>query len=619
MTLRRDIKVDAVFDIETQDWDTFVSGGILRSDNTYSVYCTCGNDDADAKAESALVDAILAVKGNVWAHFGGGFDFKWLLDHVAARGLSASIAAAGSRIISATISPSQGRKHATKLYDSWALCPISLSDLTKGLGIEKSKLDLPCICGEICGGFCSIKRKMPQGQRKQMLDYMEADCRSLMLALDALQAFAETNDLDLGATIGGSAWKNVQRRVGIEDADTNPGRHMYARQGYYGGRVQVFRAGNVKAGYEYDVRSMYPWALATFAVPTGNSEMRYGSDAQDSFDKEAPGIYQAAVEVPEMHIPPLPFRHRNRIHYPTGKFIGTWAYPELRYAEKLGVKVKILSALVWESEQVLFAAWIERLFALRFNVGTESPIGQFLKLYMNSLTGKFGMNPERYKYFINPSKLKGCPGGNCDLDLADDCGKCCDWHCSTKCGATAQISESVYREYMYSLSDCCHVEWSAYLTAHSRVHLHRQLVSGGLKDAVYCDTDSVFCENPRTDNVGEGLGQFEFKCEFRDFLSVAPKVYEYTHVATGKRKQKAKGIKRGREFEMMPGKKYYREGIAGFTAGTKLGRLFSKIKGHRTLNIRHGDRFVVNESTGETRAPRIDEVLAGKEIKKGAK
>jgi hypothetical protein len=605
---RRDIQCDAVFDIETENWDRYVVGGFLDSAGAYLEY--------DWRKEDRLVDAILGTEGAVWAHSGGTFDLKWLLDHVAERGISAQIVAAGSRIVFAKVGK-------TQLFDSRALCPLSLEKFTKGQGIEKQKLNLPCDCPLKCGGYCAIRRGMPSAQFRRLCEYLEHDCRSLWKGIESLREFAAESDLDLGATIGGSAWRNAKRFLGLPDAALSRQEHKIARAGYYGGRVQLIRPGMTTSGYEYDVASMYPWTLATFALPCGAHEVVQGADARRAYRRAAPGIYKARVKVPEMHLPPLPYRYDNetRTSYPHGTIRGTWPLPELHRAEEVGgLVVDIDHAIVWERERVIFTDWIQRVFDLRQKVGKKTPLGQFLKLYLNSLTGKFGSDPDRLSFAINPKEVLMCRAASpCRHDGEEDCGTCCEWHCSQKCGASIQYSKHVFARPVYHLDDCAHVQWSGYLTAQGRIALHRQLTAyGDGLDAVYCDTDSVFSTRSRFENIGSDLGQWEFAGGFRDFHGIAPKVYTFEHDpktcarshgeekgCDSRKTQKAKGVRLGKR-DLVVGESYEAGGILGFRAGAALGKLFARNTTSRKIERQTGDRVPI--AGGLTRAPGADEL-----------
>lgn len=598
---RRDIEVSAVFDIETENWDTFVVGGLYTADGWYKDY--------DWNGESGLVDALLSIDGCVWAHAGGIFDFKWLLDHISARGLNAQIVSAGSRVVSVTCGT-------LRLFDSFALCPIKLKDFTSGQGVSKEELQLPCKCGDDCGGYCSISRSMSSTDFKRVRDYLYADCKSLYEALQSLRVYAEANDLDLGPTIGSSAWRNAKRHLELENADMDTQEHDYCRAAYYGGRVQLYRPGLSERVYEYDVNSMYPWTLSTFELPTGNRTFDYGAGAKSAFLKSRPGIYRAVIDVPKMHLPPLPFRYKagTKTAYPTGTFSGSYALPELLHAIDRGSSCKIIDCLTFQSSRVIFTSWIDRLFDLRFNApngGKKGPLGTFLKFYMNSLTGKFGSNPERDKFTINPEYIKVCHVSRpCRDGGKQDCGFCCEIHCSGKCGSHFQLSDRVFYEKSYRIDGCSHIEWSTYLTSHARIALNKQQISVNEGyDVVYGDTDSIYSLLPRSTFTGKGLGEWDIGGEHKNFVGIAPKCYYYTS-ADGKLVRKAKGIRLPKRATVIePGRRYVdNAGIIGFRAGARGGKFFSKKEVSRLLTNQPGDR--VSVGNGETRAPDAAELPA---------
>ncbi len=588
--MTKTVKIAAVYDIETHRWDTFVCGGIYFADGSYEEYIdTCENCATSRNCQqAAMADALLEIKGAIAAHYGGGFDHKWLLDYAARKGIpNIKIAAAGSRIIFAKIAK-------TTLIDTFAMAPISLEEFTKAGGVKKEKLGLPCLheswCDDACQGYCQIRRTAPADVMRKILKYLHSDCVSLWEAASALIAFCASPliDLDLKRTVGSSAWEHASRILGLPAADLGTLDHDFAREAYYGGRVQVFRHGYVAVGHEYDVRSMYPWALDANKLPCGNSLRLYSEDVASGWREGRPGVYNVTVRVPYSHIPPLPMRTVKRIYYPYGTFQGTFTRPELEYAIEVGCEVLDWhQALVWEDEQVLFHKWTERIFDLRHHStpdGPDSPLGIFLKFYANSLTGKLGMDPRRYSYFVNPDKIETCT-------TPKDCGDECDG----ECGSMAQLSEFIWRQKSYGLSPCMHVEWAAYLTSYARVKLHRQLVSvDGGEDACYCDTDSVLSLKPRAWDVGDQLGQFEHKRIWHNAHFWAPKVYEIDDDKKG-HIVKAKGLPKGIKIE--DGKSYRSERIIGFTAGARAGKLFTRGTTSRKFTPRFGDRIADGETT----------------------
>jgi len=645
---RRDIRVDAVFDIEAEEWTKFVVGAVYRKFDVYKSFHWSHEED--------MVDDLLSIEGTIWAHFGGGYDYKWLLDHMAKRGVSTSPLVAGSRVISFTVGKSQ-------FCDSYALAPMKLADLTSGLGVEKQKLGLPCVCCEpcmmarkercdcdnYCGGFCSITRNMQPALFARLEEYLEADCRSLFAALSNLREYAAKNDIDLGMTIGSSAWRNVRRLHSTKPVSLNEKEWRFCRVGYFGGRVQLTKRNPAVAhlldaknpndpalqslldqyaidGHELDVNSMYPWCLAANPVPVGEHRWIDGVEARDAFAKAEPGIYHAIVDVPDMYLPPLPYRYSNgtAVGYPTGSFEGTWAHPELIYAVEGGCNVYVDQAIVWDLAIVKFADWIGKLWELRDAAGKKTPVGTFLKLYMNSLTGKFGSGIERDRYEINPRKLKDC---NC---LCPSCRRSlndpdCEHDVDCTCQAHRQLSDWVFASRYFRLDPCSHVEWAAYLTSYARVKLHKffMLRNGG-RDVFYCDTDSCFRTENITDPliVGKQLGMFNYEGPVRRFIGIAPKVYSFTRESN--LVAKAKGLSLDRFYSTkadgsphpragkpreapVPGHSYSKKGVRGFSSGAHFGKFFSMLEMNRRLFERCGDRVIL-ENGIDTRASTANEL-----------
>jgi hypothetical protein len=602
---RRDIRVDAVFDLETQDWDTFVVGGILDRDGGFTWY--------SRPRERDMFQALLGINGHAWAHNAGGYDAKWFLDWLVKEERPGAVTASGSRIVAVRT----GQLH---VYDSAALTKVSLRDFTAGLGVEKQRLDLPCRCErKDCEGYCAIHVDMPLPHFRRVLEYLRADCESLMLGLERLREFAEENDIDLGATVGGAAWRNAQRLMDLPDADMTESDQKFARRGYFGGRTQLFRPES-RSGWETDVNSMYPSRLATCALPCGSYIRSFGSDARRSYESAEPGIYRAKVIIPESHLPPLPVRTGERNAYPWGEAEGTWALPELAYAESVcGVEVEVYEAMTWERSEVVFKDWVDHLFRLRAAApgGKKSPMGTFLKFYLNSLTGKLGSRPEQERWDLLHEGE--CPSCRCD-EYADEC----------ECGAHVEHPDvpGLCSRSTYRLDACAHVEWAAYLTAEARVEWHRQATSeGDGLDLVYGDTDGMFVEKRRTRNLGNALGQWEDTGPYRDFRGVAPKVYTFVRDQT--RKLRAKGCRLPKDptsaesdarrvvlleaqedatRKLIAGAgRFDAEGLIGFRAGVQSGRFFKKNQSHRTISVGFGDRILT--PAGYTRAPRVSEIF----------
>ena len=604
---RNGIVVDYILDLETESWDRFVLGGLYDVKLDKMEFFRHDEDDRpeSVNEEYKLVERLLALADDqifdekqkrrpvtIWAHNGGRYDVLWLCDWLVKLGVEAKVFASSARITLINI----GKFLAIR--DSAGLVPMSLEQGAKIGHVLKSKTGLPCkccktcckapegakvaalglehcrrlespggFCGGDCGGYCSIARDMIPSYWTLMKSYLETDCKANASMLVVLEDFAIAKDLDLRGTVGSSAWATAKRRYNLPGAKWDaPTLYNQAREGYYGGRTQVFRPVS-RHGWRFDVNAAYIAALASISLPHGKASSLGPEDAERAWGEEKEGVYQATVEIdPRTHVPPLPWRAKDgRLHYPTGRFSGSWTRKELSYALSLGAdgndevgSCKLVSfgpAIIWERSSPLMSTFASLAWSLRDHAGKGAPIGKWLKWFGNSATGKLAQRPENEECMLAPANPKPCPGGDwCggghDLVALEGshCGdgkRCCDHQCHRTCGRYDALDKNgtVWTRQTWKIPDNGHVQWAAYLTAHARICLHRQLVADGQggRTCVYCDTDSCYSETERTENVGKALGQWLFEGHYDHFNALAPKTYSYFD-ETGKRQVRAKGM-----------------------------------------------------------------------------
>ena len=602
---RRTITVDGVFDIETEDWDRFVCGSLVTSWQSRSYWWS---------SETRMVDDLLGFEGCVWAHNGGRFDCLWLLEHIVQRGLRAQIGLAGHRIVYLQCGKLEVR-------DSAALIPISLKKAATIGKVGKTSTGLDCDCGEACGGYCNIRRLTTPEKQQTMIDYCVQDCKALFSTLRELSAYAEAEDLDLRGTIGASAWATAARWCGLEAASwtaensdhSDTQNYKFARKGYFGGRNQVF-APRCDVGHRYDVRSAYPAALSQLSIPHGSfKRTSKPSEVARLFDRGSEGIFSGAVHVdPSVWIPVLPYRSHQRISFPIGPIYGTWTAHELRYALEVGA-AKILDfgeCLTWSDSSPLLAPFVDRVWKLRARSEPRSALGTWLKLFLNALTGKVAMNPELQTFAIYAGEDKP-PPCTCPTGYGKLC-QCENWQ-------PLNFSRSVWAKTSWAIPDCGHVQWAAYLTSQARVNLHRELVSSPYRDAVYCDTDSVFSVVERPSSEAEELGTWRHEGQFAEFQAYAPKVYSYHDPATGEFVAKAKGVPDAvlNWSRLKDGIKVKR-GVLSFRAAMQEDRFFIRKEYDRRVSEDakwYGDRLLAED--GRTYATTVANLNArelGKEL-----
>jgi DNA polymerase type B, organellar and viral len=566
-----ELRVDAVWDIETANWDQFAVGAMWTPQEGTRVY----------RSEDQLAEALLALppKSVAWAHAGGRFDVLWLLDWCRRRGTipPAQIRMSGSSIASLAI------KRGPVLRDSCRLIPMSLKQAcTMFDGVRKEALELICVCGRACGGYCSIRLNMVGPERRRVEDYLVADIESLRDTMLGLVDYASSHALDLAGTVASTAWSTAKGRCGLDDADWDFRAYKLARAGYYGGRVEVARlvADLVE---RFDRASAYPAAL-TLPVPCGAMRILDARTARLAWARQRPGIYHGVVRVADQLAPPLPVRHGARLVYPSGLLHGAWTRDELQHALDGGAELVTLNAgVAWADEQPILKPHVDHCFALR-KAAMSKALKTWLKFVANALTGAFAQDPEQDVVVL---------GDKADDPAYEQVGRY-DW---------------IWRRTAFRISARAHVHWAATLTARARVELHQQIEHAG-KDWCYSDTDSVIATRMLKRNTGDQLGQWQHEGSARDFRAIAPKVYTYTD-DDGERFARAKGIPDAvREWDRIASGDVIKldRGVKSLLVAARGDAIFARNDGQRTVKPRDGWVGARVRVGDRTRAPTVAEL-----------
>src|SRR6266496_547479 len=531
------LEVTGTFDIETQNWDRFVLGGI---------YAKSGFESYDWRREDDYVDDLLGREGTYWGFNAGRFDSLHIIEHMHRHDIrDVRVFAAGQRITCVEYGN-------LRLRDAAAISgPMDFKNFSKIGKHPKTATGLPCDCGtcpDKSNGFCRIYVGMPEEDLIRLREYNFIDCLGLHSALDCLVDFCARHTIALMGTIGASAFATVKHSQGIGDSpwcskraskrpDSIGTSYRQAQKSYFGGRTQVFRP-RAESGHRYDMNSAYPAALAALQLPIGPGDTKLGPAAAKAFGRGAAGLYTAEVEVaPRTFIPPLPVRTAERIAYPIGRFKGSWTATELQHAVAVGVQVlRVSRAMVWDEVAPIMAPFCEHVYALRDANRDNKGLFKWLKNLGNSVSGKLAQRPEVTEIILGPSSPKACPGGRRRCK-AKNCRQhermgCCELTCFRMCGAHFPLDKAGYvvAQKSFRVPQCGYIHWAAYLTSFARVCLHTQLISDGQGGAtcLYCDTDSCYATEERTWNIDEHrLGAWKYEGWLRQWEALAPKTYAY--------------------------------------------------------------------------------------------
>lgn len=531
---------------------------------------------------------------HIYAHNGGRFDFlfqlPWLMHVGKPEGFQFTVIPVASAIQVLDVWRGNARKYgAWRFLDSYRLIPLALDKAAKTFGLKgkvEHNLDL-------------------DESDPRWIDYLRGDCVELYRVVERFHHVIEENlGSEVGITAPSTAVKLLRRQFMADEYPRTVASHDFVREGYYGGRVEVFRERG-EGLYYYDINSSYPTSMlkpmpagvggywSKGEPPTRYTRGRHGSGTV--------GFVRARVLVPtSLHIPPLPIRigdelksegvQPGKLLFPTGELEGVWEFEELQTALKVGVKILKWFDSWWFEAVPLFTEFVRRLYAYRDKSRDDYDDGMaaIAKLLLNSTYGKFGMRHERVTLYLwdDPelpdNATPAAPSPDCPIWIA---------------------KEDVDADYIMP-------QIAARVTASSRVLLYQALMSverpglfrgkaahalrGKPGQAHYCDTDSAICDVPL--RTGTALG--ELKDEYPEFSGqlsghfIGPKMYRLWSPTDSSG---------GRELDMVRAK-----GLSGKPDERR--RLLEQLLAGETIHTKRLEKVGTLAREGFMRGPRIVEV-----------
>jgi hypothetical protein len=195
-----------------------------------------------------------------------------------------------------------------------------------------------------------------------------------------------------------------------------------------------------------------------------------------------------------------------------GSWKGVYFSEELNNSLKYGYKFKVLRGYIFEKENI-FKDYVNSLYKIKESSNKGSALYIISKLLLNSLYGKFGMNPyvEKPK-IIKESEYDNLNKNNINYDIINfNNGK-------------------LLVSFINQNSDRLNISIpiSSAITAYSRIHMNNLIKE--LNDLghtiYYTDTDSVFTDKPLPSHlISKELGKLKLENVFKKAVFLAPKVY----------------------------------------------------------------------------------------------
>jgi len=466
MSRKKKPRVIAVIDFETDPFKhgrevTPFAAGFYDGVSYHQIW----GDDCVVRLMT-YIDAI-ETPLTIYAHNGGKFDFHFLLKYLAGRAI----------IVNGRILKIKTKVH--EYRDSYGIIPIPLK------GYKKQDID-----------YRKMEKDCREKHKIEILDYLKSDCvylHELVLAFN--------NMFGNKLTIGSTALSELEKRHPFDHISATYDELL--RPYYMGGRVQCFESGMVAGDLKlYDVNSMYPSVMRDFTHPIGSTWNNTDEPETADFitlECTAKGCF--------------PLQTKDGLTFPHDRAVFNVTGHEYRAAARLGLftRAKILDC--WEcTKHGDFAHFVNEFYSLRLTAKANGDALSvlFYKLIMNSAYGKTGQNPENFADY----KLTG--------DSKDDLSEILElqgsgWE-SKEMGSGWIIWErpSVVQNYF-------NVGIAASITGAARSILMRAIHTA--KRPVYCDTDSILCEELRVDLDDDRLGAWKHECDASRALILGKKMY----------------------------------------------------------------------------------------------
>jgi hypothetical protein len=480
----------ATFDIEASNWINIIVIGFFD-----------GKDYLEFKNIKDLLNYILTQKYKYYkfyAHFGGKYDFNFILNELIKRNIGFEIITSNSRIIEIKVGYLEKKnnkkyfKSYWKFIDSFNLLPFSLKELMKTfLKEEKVKIDFEKDLNE-----------------QDILARVKSDTISLYKILKIFYEQIKTYQGNVKLTLASTSLNIFKRNYLKIPIPTYISYENELRQGYYGGRVEIFKLEFDEIAYYYDFDSLYPYCMRNYDMPVGFPDLIKDKDIDDYF-----GFALAKVKCSNRFLPLLPYRNIenniSKLIFPIGEFEGIYDIDLLKFAQKEGYEIEPKKIYSFEKKN-LFKDFIDFFHKEKINAENNNDLVKRMitKLLMNALYGKFAQKRIKEKILnLNSSqKLEGLTFYNEEYGL---------------------IKEEIFNDSP-NILPCI----SMRITSMALLNLYLKLKEANenqyyydSKKLFYCDTDSIITSTQLKYSEKPNLGSLRKIYTLSKGIFLLPKVY----------------------------------------------------------------------------------------------
>lgn len=458
---------------------------------------TDGDEYRDFANTDLFVDFISQIDCIVYAHNGGKFDWFFIFHRIADY---TPLMIINGRVVKFKIGRAEFR-------DSMSILPMPLS------AWKKDNFDYSLMRKD--------KRNL-KANNKKIRAYLKNDCFYLH---EIVSDFIARYGVNL--TLAGTALKQWRKIENETPPETSKAHYEQIAPYYYGGRVECFTSGEINHDFKVvDINSAYPFAMMA-NHPCGNTV-----NFSDTLPKTEKHIQRAFIKLECVSRGAFPYRGKNGLEFPNDNirriyWITGWEY--LAAIETDTISDLTIISVATLNDSINFTAYIDHFYAMKTAAKkADDKAGyMFAKLFLNSLYGKFGSNPEKYsEYMTIPHKYIAA------AEQDDGYFFCADL--PENALVSRPLNEDKQRYYNVAIS--------ASITGYVRAQMWRAIRQ--CKGVMYCDTDSIACrDTAKLELDASKLGAWDIEAEC-DYGAIAgKKMYAFKLKDKNEFKTASKGVR----------------------------------------------------------------------------
>lgn len=501
----------------------------------------------------------------VYIHNSSHFDLVFLLGPLSTFAkISSKSIIKDNQFINLKVLFGAGHKFNLSFRDSMLLLPIALKDLALAFGVNTLKdifphkfvnkntlnymgtvptleyFDIKNVTNEDYIKYCE-RFNTNWSLKNEAIKYCEKDCISLFEVLvnfgNKINEMFKVN-IDKCPTISSLAFRIFRtsflpKSVRIPILTNKVYQDIH--NAHYGGHVDMYIPANQPGEllYQYDVNSLYPSEMKAQKYP--NTIIAYFKGDITNLSEYAKlysenlGFFKVRVKAPKNILHPLlPIRLESTTVYPVGEWTGWYYSEELKNAKNFGYQFQILEGYLFKATDT-FSNYIETVFRMKEESASGTPNYVISKLLLNSLYGRFGMQPDKPLHLLELESKQDETVNRIGLHNII---------------STLKIGDKILYYYFPKImrNFNINIALAGAITANSRIRMSEFKNNPEFK-LFYSDTDCIFINKKLNSNLVDSkkLGLLKLENVISDFTALGPKAYGFITVG-GKEIIKTKGF-----------------------------------------------------------------------------